>query len=242
MPRTYVLVHGAWHDRRSWDRLVPILEGAGHLVFTPELTGHGSTRDRLNPDVALSTHADDVIGLIRRQELSNVILVGHSYAGMVISAVANEIPERIARLVYVDAMVPTDGENAVDVMPVTQYMIDAAAQTAQPWRIPPLPEFPAPVGLFGVIDPEDMAWVRTMLSDESIRCFQQAVRLDHPAFNSIAQAHIHCVGSEPEGFTRRPVPSTQPNGQPSRVDELRAGHDCMITAPKELAEILLQND
>lgn len=239
---TYVLVHGAWHDSRAWDRVVPLIEAAGHRVFAPDLTGHGSKADRLGPDVGLDTHVGDVVDLIRAGGLTDVVLVGHSYAGMVITGVANEIPEHIARLVYVDGMVPEDGESAVDVMPVTQYMIDAAAGSDEPWRIPPLPELPAPIGLFGVTDPDDIAWLRTTLGDDSVLCFQQAVQLDHPALPGIPRAHVHCVGSEPEGFSRRPVPTTQPDGTPARVHELRSGHDCMITVPDELTGLLLDMD
>ena len=158
---------------------------------------------------------------------------------MVISCVANQMPERITSLVFVDAMVPGDGENAIDVMPVTQVMIAAAAGSDEPWRIPPLPEFPSPVGLFGVTDPDDVAWLRTTLGDESVRCFQERARLDNPALDRVARVHVHCVGSEPAGFTRRPVPATQPSGAPSHVHQLLSGHDCMVTVPEQLSTILL---
>ncbi|WP_371483449.1 alpha/beta fold hydrolase [Kitasatospora sp. NBC_00315] len=240
-PTTYVLVHGAWHDGRSWNRVAPLLAAQGHRVFTPSLTGHGDKAHLLSPEVGLTTHVDDVVGLMLDHDLNDVVLVGHSYAGMVISSVANRVPERISRLVYLDAMVPTHGENAVDVMPVTQIMIDGAAGSAHPWRIPPLPEFPAPLGLFGVTDPGDIAWLRSTLVDESVLCFQQPTEMDNPAQALIPRVHVLCVGSEPEGVTRRAVPQTQPNGEPSRVLELETGHDAMITKPVELSGLLLEN-
>ncbi|WP_405386244.1 alpha/beta hydrolase [Streptomyces sp. NBC_01102] len=238
--RTYVLVHGAWHDGRAWGRVVPLLAEAGHRVFAPSLTAHGEKAHLLGPGVGLGTHVEDIAGLLAAEDLTDVVLVGHSYAGMVISSAANQVPERISHLVYVDAMVPTDGETAVDVMPVTQFLIDLAAGSDSPWRIPPMPEMPAPVGLFGVTDPADIAWLRTMVSDESVACFQQPARLDNPATAAIPRTHIHCVGSEPEGLTRRAVPATQPNGDPAQVWELRSGHDCMITVPSELTGLLLK--
>ncbi|RMB82463.1 alpha/beta fold hydrolase [Streptomyces shenzhenensis] len=239
--KTYVLVHGAWHSGRAWDRVVPLLTLAGHRVFASSLTGHGEKEHLLGPDVGLDTHVADVVAVLVEDDLTDVTLVGHSYAGMVISAVANQVPDRIAGLVYVDAMVPADGETVLDVMPLTQHLIDAAAASDAPWRIPPMPEGPAPMGLFGVTDPADMAWLRTMLSDESVRCFQQPVRLDNPAMDTIPRTHIHCVGSTAPGVTRRPVPPVQPNGTPSQVWELRSGHDCMVTAPEELTELLLKS-
>ncbi|WP_399894931.1 alpha/beta fold hydrolase [Streptomyces sp. BBFR51] len=238
--KVYVLVHGAWHSGHVWDRVAPLLTGAGHRVFAPSLTGHGEKEHLLGPDVGLDTHVADVVALLAEEELTDVVLVGHSYAGMVISAVAHQVPDRIAGLVHVDAMVPDDGETVLDVMPATRHLLDLAAASADPWRVPPLPERPAPAGLFGVTDPADAAWLRTMLSDESARCFQQPVRLDNPAADAIPRTHIHCVGSTPEGVTRRPVPETQPDGTPSRVWELRSGHDCMVTVPEELTELLLK--
>ncbi|MFJ9909412.1 alpha/beta fold hydrolase [Streptomyces sp. NPDC101152] len=239
--KTYVLVHGAWHSGRVWDRVVPLLTRAGHQVFAPSLTGHGEKKHLLTADVDLDTHIGDVVALLGERDLTDVVLVGHSYAGMVISGVANEVPDRIAHLVYVDAMVPTDGESALDVIPdKTQRLIDAAAASDAPWRIPPVPELPAPIGLFGVTDPADTAWLRTMLSDESVRCFLQPVRLDNPAMDAIARTHIHCVGSAPGDVTRRPVPTVQPGGTASQVWELQSGHDCMVTVPDALTDVLLK--
>jgi pimeloyl-ACP methyl ester carboxylesterase len=237
---TFLLVHGAWHSGRAWDRVVPLLTAAGHRVLAPSLSGYGDRAHLLSPDIGLDTHTDDVVDLIRTEDLTDVVLVGHSYAGMVISAVADRIPERIASLVYLDAMVPVDGENAADVMPVTQVLIDLAAGSATPWRIPPLPELPPPAGLFGVTDPADIAWLRTMTSDHPVRCLQQPVRLVNPAADTVPRTHIHCVGSEPEGFARRPVPAFQPDGTPAQVWELTSGHDCMVTVPDELAGLLLK--
>ncbi|MDF0530192.1 alpha/beta fold hydrolase [Tsukamurella sp. 8F] len=235
----YVLVHGAWHTGQCWARMVPLLGGAGHRVFTPTLTGYGDTAYRAGPDVGLETHVEDIVDVIVRNDLTDVILVGHSYAGMVVSGVVNEIPDRIAQLVYLDAMVPEDGESAADIHPMTRTMIDDALRSESGWRMPPLPELPSPFGLFGVTDPADITWVKTMLSDQPVRCLQQAVRLDDPGAAAVPRTHIHCT-VKPEGIERRPVSAVQPNGEPARVWELPTGHDCMITMPEELAGLLLR--
>ncbi|SER06498.1 Alpha/beta hydrolase family protein [Lentzea xinjiangensis] len=228
---TFLLVHGAWHSGRCWDRVVPLLEPAGHRVLAPSLTGYGDKAHLLGPGVGLGTHVDDIAGLIEGEGLDDVVLVGHSYAGMVISGVSHRVPKRIAHLVFLDAMVPRDGETAVDVLPVARQLVDAAVDG---WRIPPMPEQPPPLGLFGVTDPGDVAWLRSMLSDQPVRCLQEPVRLDDPAARTIPRTHIHCVGSRPAGITRRPVPAGE------RVRELQTGHDCMITTPVELAGLLLE--
>ncbi|MGN9907826.1 alpha/beta fold hydrolase [Phytohabitans sp. LJ34] len=228
---TFLLVHGAWHSGRSWDRMVPLLESAGHRVLAPSLTGYGDKAHLLGPAVGLGTHIDDVAGLIEDERLDDVVLVGHSYSGMVISGVANRAPQRIAHLVFLDAMVPEDGETAVDVLPITKQLIDLAVDG---WRVPPMPEQPPPIGLFGVIDPDDVAWLRSMLSDHPARSLQEPVRLDNPAAHAIPRTHVHCVKGQPAGITRRPVPAGD------RLRELPTGHDCMITMPVELARLLLE--
>lgn len=237
---TYLLVHGAWHSGQCWERVVPFLTSAGHRVLAPSLTGHGDRAHLLSREVGLDTHVDDIVSLIIDEDLTEVILVGHSYAGLVISSAANRVPDRIAHLVYLDAMVPEDGETAADVIPMTQDLIESALKSDTDWRIPPLPELPPPAGLFGVTDPADIAWLRTTLSDQSVRCLQQPVQLDNPAVNAIPRTHIHCVTGEPEGHARRPVPAVQPNGTPAQVWQLPTGHDCMITMPAELADLLLK--
>ncbi len=219
---------------------MPLLEAAGHQVFAPSLTGYGDKRHLLGPEVGLDTHVDDVVGLVVEENLGDVVLVGHSYAGLVISSAANRIPERIAHLVYLDAMVPQDGETAADVQPVTRQLIELAEKSESGWRVPPMPEQPAPFGLFGVTDPVDVAWLRGMLSDQPVRCLQQPVRLDNPAVNAIPRTHIHNVGAVPAGVIRRPVPPIQPNGTAAQVWELPTGHDSMITMPGELSELLLK--
>ncbi|MFJ2952081.1 alpha/beta hydrolase [Streptomyces sp. NPDC087226] len=237
---TFLLVHGAWHSGRSWERVVPLLETAGHRVFAPSLTGHGDKVHLAGPGVGLDTHVDDVVRLITEEDLDDVVLVGHSYAGLVISSTANRVPERVAHLVYLDAMVPEDGESAIDVQPLTRRLVELAERSESGWRVPPLPEQPAPFGLFGVTDPADVAWLRGTLSDQLVRCLREPVRLDNPAVDAIPRTHIHNVGATPAGIVRRPVPPVQPNGTAAQVWELPTGHDCMITMPAELTGLLLK--
>ena len=237
---TYLLVHGAWHGGRTWDRVVPLLSAAGHQVFAPSLTGQGERAALAGPEVGLDTHVADIVTLITEADLTDVILVGHSYAGLVISGAANAVPDRIGHLVYLDAMVPEDGETAGDIQPMTARLIELAARSDGGWRVPPLPESPPPLGLFGVTDPDDLAWLRPQLTDLPVRCLRQPVRLDNPATARIPRTHIHCTANRPAGITRRPVAAIQPNGEPAQVWELPTGHDCMITMPVELSELLLK--
>lgn len=236
---TFVLVHGAWHSGRCWERVIPLIETKGHDVFAPSLTGHGDRSHLLTPEVGLDTHVDDVVELIGERDLEDVVLVGHSYGAAVITVTAGRVPESIAHLVYVDSTAPQDGETAIDALPRLQRLIDLAARSEHPWRIPPPSERPPPVGLLGVVAPDDIAWLRTLLSDHPARTFQQPIRLGNPAAKAIPRTHIRCTEVISEVITLPPVPALQPNGSPSRVWELRTGHECMITMPHELSELLL---
>ena len=232
---TFVLVHGAWHSGQCWDRVVPLLAEAGHEVFSPSLTGHGDTTHLMGPDVGLDTYVDDIVRLLIDRDLADVVLVGHSLAGMIISSVANLVPGRVAQLVYLDAMDPVDGQAAVDVVPAAQGLIDEAAVSAVPWRIPPMsPAF------LGVTQPADLAWLETILTAESVRAFQLPATLDNPALGAVPATYIRCVDRAPAFDARQPASSVRPNGQSVLVWELQSGHDCMITAPAGLAELLLK--
>lgn len=112
-PRTYVLVHGAWGGSWDWRRVDSLLTSGGHQVYRPSLTGLGERVHLASPAIGLTTHTDDVVNTILWEDLRNVVLVGHSYGGMVITGVADRIPERIGGLVYVDAFLPDSGESCL---------------------------------------------------------------------------------------------------------------------------------
>src|SRR5512140_3425887 len=114
---TYVLVHGAWQGAWCWKKVVPLFQEAGHRVYTPTLTGLAEKANLLTPEVALSTHIQDVVEVIEGQQLRDVILLGHSYSGMVITGAVDRVPERIAHLVYLDAVLPQDGESMASIAP-----------------------------------------------------------------------------------------------------------------------------
>ena len=114
---TFVIVHGAWSGAHAWRWVRPLLRAAGHDVVTPSLTGLGERAHLATPATNLDTHADDVAAVLHYEDLTDVVLVGHSYGGMVITGVADRIPERIGQLVYLDADVPREGESMMDLVP-----------------------------------------------------------------------------------------------------------------------------
>src|SRR5260221_7032991 len=135
---TFVLVHGAWHGSWGWKRVRKALQARGHEVFTPTLTGVGERSHLLSRHVNLDTHIDDVVNLIRWEELSDVVLCGHSYGGCVISGVADRVPDRIGALVYLDAFVLEDGQSLHDTLPPSQrdLQLELTLQHGEGWKVP----------------------------------------------------------------------------------------------------------
>src|SRR5215218_3749420 len=146
---TFVIVHGAWSGGHAWRWLRPLLRAAGHQVFTPALTGLGERSHLANAQIDLDTHVLDVVGVLEYEDLLQVVLVGHSYGGMVITGVADRVPERLAQLVYLDAEVPMDGQSEFDLLPPEERAVyeDAARERGDGWRIPPPFPDPLPPGL-----------------------------------------------------------------------------------------------
>jgi pimeloyl-ACP methyl ester carboxylesterase len=167
---TYILVHGAWHGSWCWKRVRAALQSAGHNVFTPTLTGLGERSHLNSAAVDLSTHIADIVNLIKWEELSDVVLCGHSYAGCVITGVADQIPDRIRALVFLDAFVLENGESLIDTVPseVAQAICDQAKATGEGWKVNPVPAH-----LVGVRDPHDVAWVDAQCTSQAIATFQE---------------------------------------------------------------------
>ncbi len=238
---TYVLVHGAWHGGWCWKKVAPLLESAGHRVATPTLTGLGERADLLSRDVGLATHIADVSGLIEDDRLSEVVLVGHSYAGMVITGVADRVRYRIRRLVYLDTFVPHDGDSMRSVAPLVigAFLLQARLR-GDGWRVaPPSPE------QFGVKEEPDRTWVKSSLTAHPLKSLNDRLRLTDPDIVSrFPRTHVYCGhGGRLErlagwALTRRPQPPREPGWRLRAID---TGHDCMITDPPGLADVLLED-
>ncbi len=242
---TFVLVHGGWHGGWCWQKVIPFLETAGHEVYAPTLTGLAERASLLTPDVGLDTHIQDVVGLLQEKDLDGVILVGHSYGGMVITGVVDAVPERIAHLVYLDTFVPRDGESMADISPMTIRLLSKQAQGhGDGWQVPPQKEMPFGLGIYGVKEEPDLSWVRSKVTPQPLKTFEQPLHLKNPRIVSTKpRTHIYCTGG---GFFysfmqrivgRRALPPTEPGW---RLRQLPTSHDAMITMPRELANLLLE--
>ena len=233
---TYVLVHGGAHGGWCWKKVAPLLRGAGHEVYTPTLTGLGERAHLVHPGVDLELHITDVVALLRYEDLSGVILVGHSYGGLVITGVADQVGDRVGQLVYLDGALPESGESLAAMTPELMGAVRSQARVVDGVELVLWPE-PEAGRMYGVTDPADLAWMQERLTPQPWRSFEQPLVLaDEAAVRRIPRTHINCV----ETLQRRPPERRARASQADRVWEVDTGHDLMITEPATVSEMLLQ--
>lgn len=238
----FVLVHGAWHGGWCWRRVVDALHAQGHQAHAVTLTGLGERAHLMSSLITLETHINDVTGLIEAEELDDVVLAVHSYAGMLGTAVADRMPQRLRHLVYVDAVVPRPGESWSSThASVTREARLAAAKNSADYS------FPAPDPTVFGLEADDHAWVQRRQTPHPGHTYQAPLHFDPVRVASVPRTFIDCV--KPRLGT---IDSIRPRvrdanfwdgawvgGGGIRVTELATGHDPMVSAPQELTRLLL---
>jgi pimeloyl-ACP methyl ester carboxylesterase len=231
--RTFVLVHGAWHGGWCWRHVADALREHGHRVFTPTCTGLGERAHLLSPSVTIDTFIEDIAAVLLCEELEDAVLVGHSFAGIVISGVADRMPERLRHLVYLDAVVLENGQCGFDILPpgVPEERTRLAQETSGGLSVPcPEPE------AFGVSEPDQAAWLRRRLTPHPLRCYQSPLRLDASAGNGRPCTYIACSDPfyAPLAGVRERI-----RGEPGWTwREIATGHDAMVSDPVALTAML----
>ena len=231
---TFVLVHGAWHGSWCWKRVRSRLHAHGHEVFTPTLTGVAERSHLISREINLETHILDVVNLIRWEELTDIVLCGHSYGGCVITGVADRIPDRIRALVYLDAFVPADGENLLQHLSdeqVEQFQAGADSVGAG-WQVPPIP------AAFFNVNTDDREWVDRQCTLHPLETFQQPIRLTG-AIDTIKNVTFILASDFTEGSPFPPFyEKAKATGWQTRT--VPCGHDVMLDQPQQLTELLLE--
>ena len=219
---TYVVCHGGWSAGWAWRKMRPLLdEGPNTALYTPTYTGVGERAHLGRPDITLDTHIQDILGVLEMEDLRDVTLIGHSYGGMVATGVADRARERVRRLIYLDAFVPSDGQSL--------YAI--TGQVPKPdadWRVPPRPLPPD-------TSPEDVAWARPRRGPQPLGTFTTPLRLTSEA-RLPPRAYIRCTRLMPDDPMHSSYERARASGWPMR--EIDASHNPHITAPALLAEVL----
>ena len=239
-----VLVHGAWAAGWCWRRVVPHLREAGHEVFAPSLTGLGERKHLATPQVGLDTHVQDIVGVLETEELDGVILVGHSYGGMVITGVAERVPERLAQLVYLDAFVAENGQSLCDLLPpaITQEWADRVQTEGDGWQLPSVRPGPWETVLreyWRVTDPADAAWLAAHLDPQPFKTMTGRLACTNSAARALPRTYIRCPMSGNPAFVQAAERAQRP-GTGWQYFELPTAHLAMVTMPDKLAALLLK--
>ncbi|MDX2222349.1 MAG: alpha/beta hydrolase [Rhodospirillaceae bacterium] len=238
--KTYVLVHGTWHGGWVWKHVRRNLTARGHEVFAPSCTGCGDRKHLMSPDVGLETHVTDITNLIEYEELSNVILVGHSFAGLTITGVADRMKDRIRRLVFLDALVPrTDRMSGVSRGPdgaLPEYWKKREAKFIDGYQMDFFAEYPMEM-LVPADDAANIAWLKRRLTPHPARGWSDMLELRNGGWEGVPRTFLHCVAQVYS-------PTSPAMVGPARDDpgwDYRAmpwARDAMVTHPNELSEVL----
>lgn len=236
----FVLVHGAWHGGWCWQRVTQALQQQGHQVHAVTLTGLGERAHLLSASITLDTHIDDVLHLIEAEELDDVVLAVHSYAGMIGTAVADRLGQRLKHLVYVDAVLPRPGESWSSTQSgATQQQRLTAARASPHFSFPP----PDPV-VFGLQD-ADHEWVRRRQTPHPGNTYQAPLQFDMQRVAAVPRTFVSCIQPALATIAPSRLRARDPlfwNGAwlpKAQFVELTTGHDPMISEPAALVEILL---
>lgn len=229
--RTFVLVHGAWHGGWCWRRVADRLERRGHKVYAPSLTGLGDRSHLIGTRPSVTTHIDDIANIIRFEDLQRVILVGHSYGGIIISGVAEKVQKQIASIVFLDAFVP---ENGATIMSMSRQglrdNVNAAIKRGD-LGIPP-----ASAAYFNVNE-KDRAFVDRKCTPQPIGTYGDPVKLSGARERIAKKTYIRAKGFNSAGFDAIAV---RLRADPAwNVHDMPSGHDAMIDMPDRLSELLL---
>ena len=229
-----VLVHGSSSGGWSWKHVTPHLRAAGHEVYTPTLTGLGERSHLLSPEVNLSLHIQDIVNVLFYEDLRDVILVGQSYGGMVITGVAEQVAERIKQLVYLDAFIADDGESAFSIVPSIRdnwektFDVLNGVRVKTPWGR----EFLTRV--WGIADPAELSRMEERDSPMPLATCEEPIHLPENHAAQLPRSFIRCTQSNLIQFAEK--------AKALGLDyhELDASHVSMHTEPRALAELLNQ--
>jgi pimeloyl-ACP methyl ester carboxylesterase len=231
--KTFVLIHGAYHGGWCWRRVADILERHGHKVYAPSLTGNADRSHLLSTNVNLDTQIADIANLVTWEELTGICLVAHSYGGWPASGALEQIHDRVAAIVWLDAFKPADGEKGIEFISdhSRKAMIDAVAR-GEPGRPPP------PAKLFSISE-KDFAWIDSKLSPQPNGVAMQPIRLSGKRETIAKKLYIRVPKYPQPAFDRALAECRADKSWQTLVNET-SGHDVMIDEPEWLAEVLLK--
>ena len=241
---TFVLVHGTGSGGWLWDPVARLLRDEGHEVQTPTLIGVGERVSEGGPETNLTTHIQQIVSLVQGQAAPRVILVGFSYSGLVVEGVAAAIPDRIAQLVFIDALLVPKGQSGFDAFPAEEAdrLRAAAHDQGEGWKLPPFPL--ERVGGIGSVESLiSYADVERTLAERRgthpIGSYEEPVTWDGASLSGVARRYIICTDKPSPLRERLEVRIRELRDSGSSVDDLPTGHFPMRTMPRALSTLLL---
>lgn len=232
---TFVLVHGGGHGGWCYQPVARRLQAKGHIVYSPSLSGMGEHARNMHARIDLDWQIDDIAGLLHSEDLRSVILVGHSYGGMVITGAADRATDRVGHRVYLDASYPQNGDALGDTAPMTREA-RKAGRIVDGVELFLFPEMAELVGFYGVTDPALQQWMRERLTPHPWACFEQPLILRNEAeMRAIPESHILCTATIPG----RDMALLHERSH-GRVWEIDTGHDLMLTEPDWVTDRLCE--
>jgi pimeloyl-ACP methyl ester carboxylesterase len=227
--KTFLVCHGAWSAGWAWKKMHPMMQAAGHRLVTPTYTGLGERVHLANPSIDLEIHIQDVLNVIKYEDLRDTVLLGHSYGGMVATGVADRARDRVTQLIYLDAFVPRDGQSLFDLNESGRQHLQEPAQGGDGWRVPPMATPPD-------TSPADVEWLTARRVHMPIKCFETKLRLQNGE-PTLPRSYVYATRIAPADtfgqFAKRA------RGEAGwRYYEIDASHSPNVTAPEALMGLL----
>jgi pimeloyl-ACP methyl ester carboxylesterase len=226
--KTFLVCHGAWSAGWAWKKMHPLMQAAGHRLVTPSYTGLGERAHLANPSIDLNSHVEDMLAVIKYEDLRDIVLVGHSYGGMVATGVADRARDKVRQLIYIDAFVPGDGQSLLDLNQAAVLRMQELTQSGS-WRVPPNPT-PSDTS------PADVEWLAPRRVDMPIKCFEQKLQLQGGPL-TLPRSYIYATRITPAdtfgSFARHARSDPAWN-----YHEIDASHSPNVTAPDALMALL----
>ena len=230
MGATFLVCHGAWSAGWAWKKMHSLMAARGHRLVTPSYTGLGERAHLATPAIDLETHIQDILNVIKYEDLRDIVLIGHSYGGMVPTGVADRARDRVSQLIYIDAFVPDDGQCLLDLLPGSEpQRMRQLAKSGDGWRVPPNPTPPDTL-------PADVEWLTARRVDMPIKCFESALKL-HGGELTLPRSYIYATRKSPvDAFG--PFAARAKNEPGWRYFEIDASHSPNVSAPEALMALL----
>jgi len=226
-PKTFLVCHGAWSAGWAWKKMHPLMRKAGHRLVTPSYTGLGERAHLAIPSIDLDTHIADMLNVIKYEDLRDIVLIGHSYGGMVATGVADRARDKVRQLIYIDAFVPEGGQSLNDLNEGSQRRMEELKASGE-WRAPPNPTPPD-------TSPEDVDWLSERRVPMPIKCFEAKLKMSGPL--TLPRSYIYATRITPAD-TFGPFAKMAKNDPAWRYFEIDASHSPNVTAPEALMALL----